>query len=104
MHNHKQHKTAKMNDVLICSVKAQETNLPLKILLLSDSRIFSWLVGVLFEKSVSWVIHFRQEEFIKTFTNPYILAICTLLFFLYSGNAGILFSQEIFTESGGQNT
>ncbi|MCM2367175.1 H(+)/Cl(-) exchange transporter ClcA [Proteus terrae] len=83
--------------------KAQETNLaPLKVLLLSAIvGSLAGLVGVLFEKSVSWVIHFRQEEFIKTFTNPYILAICTLLFSSILAMLGYYLVKKFSPESGG---
>ncbi|MEQ4794467.1 ClC family H(+)/Cl(-) exchange transporter, partial [Klebsiella variicola subsp. variicola] len=103
MHNRKSIQNSQNERRFNLFRKAQETNLaPLKVLLLSAIvGSLAGLVGVLFEKSVSWVINFRQEELVKTFTNPYILAISTLLFSSILAMLGYYLVKKFSPESGG---
>lgn len=83
--------------------KAREANLaPIKTLLLSAVvGALAGLVGVIFEKSVSWVIHFRQDELKTLFSNPYSLAIITLLFSFILAMLGYYLVKKFSPESGG---
>ncbi|UDN35063.1 H(+)/Cl(-) exchange transporter ClcA [Proteus sp. NMG38-2] len=103
MHNRKSIQNSQNERRFNLFRKAQETNLaPLKVLLLSAIvGSLAGFVGVLFEKSVSWVINFRQEELVKTFTNPYVLAIITLLFSSILAMLGYYLVKKFSPESGG---
>ncbi|CRL62246.1 H(+)/Cl(-) exchange transporter ClcA [Proteus vulgaris] len=103
MHNRKSIQNSQNERRFNLFRKAQETNLaPLKVLLLSAIvGSLAGLVGVLFEKSVSWVINFRQEELVKTFTNPYVLVIITLLFSSVLAMLGYYLVKKFSPESGG---
>ncbi|OAT45683.1 H+/Cl- exchange transporter [Proteus hauseri ATCC 700826] len=83
--------------------KAKETNLaPIKVLILSAIvGTLAGFVGVLFEKSVNWVIHLRQEELKSAFTNPYLLGIVTLLFSAILAMLGYYLVKKFSPESGG---
>lgn len=83
--------------------KVQEANLaPVKTLLLSAIvGALAGFVGVLFEKSVSWVIHFRQEDLKQFISNPYVLAIVTLIFSFVIAMLGYYLVKKFSPESGG---
>lgn len=83
--------------------KAKETNLaPVKVLILSAIvGSLAGLVGVLFEKSVNWIIHLRQEELKTALTNPYLLGIVTLLFSTALAMLGYYLVKKFSPESGG---
>lgn len=83
--------------------KAKETNLaPVKVLFLSAVvGSLAGLIGVLFEKSVNWVTHLRQEQFKEAITNPYFLAITTLLFSSILAMMGYYLVKKFSPESGG---
>ena len=83
--------------------KAKETNLaPVKTLILSAIiGTLAGLIGVLFEKSVGWVIHLRQDKLAEALTNPYLLAIGTLLVSSLLAMSGYYLVKKFSPESGG---
>lgn len=83
--------------------KAKETNLaPVKTLILSAIiGTLAGLIGVLFEKVVGWVIHLRQAKLAEALTNPYLLAISTLLFSSLLAMSGYYLVKKFSPESGG---
>lgn len=83
--------------------KAKETNLaPVKTLILSAIiGTLAGLIGVLFEKAVGWVIHLRQDKLAEVLTNPYLLAIGTLLVSSLLAMSGYYLVKKFSPESGG---
>ena len=83
--------------------KAKETNLaPVKTLILSAIiGTLAELIGVLFEKAVGWVIHLRQDKLAEVLTNPYLLAIGTLLVSSLLAMSGYYLVKKFSPESGG---
>ncbi|MGX8843428.1 H(+)/Cl(-) exchange transporter ClcA, partial [Klebsiella quasipneumoniae] len=58
-------------------------------------------IGVLFEKAVGWVIHLRQDKLAEVLTNPYLLAIGTLLVSSLLAMSGYYLVKKFSPESGG---
>ncbi|MCS6742310.1 chloride channel protein, partial [Acinetobacter baumannii] len=56
---------------------------------------------VLFEKAVGWVIHLRQDKLAEVLTNPYLLAIGTLLVSSLLAMSGYYLVKKFSPESGG---
>ncbi len=83
--------------------KAKETNLaPVKTLILSAIiGTLAGLIGVLFEKAVGWAIHLRQAKLVEALTNPYLLAIGTLLVSSLLAMSGYYLVKKFSPESGG---
>lgn len=83
--------------------KAKETNLaPVKTLILSAIiGTLAGLIGVLFEKAVGWVIHLRQDKLAEVLTNPYLLAIGTLLVSSLLAMSSYYLVKKFSPESGG---
>ncbi|MBG2987584.1 H(+)/Cl(-) exchange transporter ClcA [Proteus mirabilis] len=83
--------------------KAKETNLaPVKTLILSAIiGTLAGLIGVLFEKAVGWFIHLRQDKLAEVLTNPYLLAIGTLLVSSLLAMSGYYLVKKFSPESGG---